>query len=221
MKGPRAHLLWLSLFAISMAYLEAAVVVYLRSLYYPDDPLVIFPLRVLSRYHLPIELARELATLIMILSVARLAERGLARVFAAFVYVFGVWDIFYYLWLKLIVGWPVSWLDWDILFLIPWPWLGPWIAPVFIAALFTLWGGWVLASARRYRWTWGNAALIVAGAVLALAAFLQPAWPLLAAGEEAFRRYRPGGFWWGLYAPGYLLMATGLLRMLVSSRLQA
>ena len=48
---------------------------------------------------------------------------------------FGVWDIFYYAFLRLIVGWPQSLWDWDVLFLIPLPWWGPVLAPVAIAVL--------------------------------------------------------------------------------------
>ena len=83
-----------------MAYLEAAVVVYLRRLYYPENPLALFPLRVWSPADLFVELGREVSTVAMILAAAALAERGGMRVFAAFAFVFGVWDVFYYLWLK-------------------------------------------------------------------------------------------------------------------------
>ena len=48
---------------------------------------------------------------------------------------FGVWDIVYYVFLRLIGGWPRSLLDWDVLFLLPLPWWGPVLAPVFIAML--------------------------------------------------------------------------------------
>jgi hypothetical protein len=47
--------------------------------------------------------------------------------------VFGVWDIFYYLWLKVLLGWPASVFDWDVLFLIPLPWIGPVVAPLLVA----------------------------------------------------------------------------------------
>jgi hypothetical protein len=53
---------------------------------------------------------------------------------------FGVWDIFYYVFLKVLTGWPHSLMDWDILFLLPLPWWGPVIAPVSIAVLMILWG---------------------------------------------------------------------------------
>ena len=200
-----------------MAFVEAAVVVYVRQIYYPEDPLVIFPLNILSPHHLIIEWVREMATLVMILSVAWLAEKGFVRVFAAFVYIFGLWDIFYYLWLKLTIGWPMSWLEWDILFLIPWVWLSPWIAPALIAALFVVWGGWVLRSPQSFRFTYLSASLFVVGASLDLAAFLQPAFPLLTQGVDAFKQFLPGEFWWGLFITGYLLMAVALLQVLRSA----
>jgi len=203
-----------------MAFVEAAVVVYVRQIYYPDNPLVIFPPKILSPHHFVIEWVREIATVAMILSVAWLAEKGFMRVFAAFVYIFGLWDIFYYLWLKLTIGWPVSWVEWDILFLIPWVWLGPWVAPIAIAVLLVAWGGWVLGSAQSFRFTYLSASVFIVGASLGLAAFLQPAFPLLTQGIDAFRQFMPGNFWWGLFITGYLLMALSLLQVLRSVRRQ-
>lgn len=210
----RRKLVWLGIYAIAMAYVEAALVVYLRELYYPDDPLVIFPPKIFTDIDLRIELAREAATVAMIIAVAAVAEKSFLRIFAAFVYVFGLWDIFYYVWLKLAIGWPVSWLEWDILFLIPWAWLGPWLAPALIAVLFAAWGARVLLSRARYRFERGAATLFLLGALLGVAAFLQPAFALLPQGVEGFRQFRPGHFWWGLFVPGYVLMAAGLARVL-------
>jgi len=212
---------WIGLaaFAIAMAFAESAVVVYVRQIYYPENPLVIFPLNILSPHHLVIEWARELATLVMILSVAWLTEKGFVRIFAAFVYVFGLWDIFYYLWLKLIIGWPVSWLEWDILFLIPWIWMGPWIAPASIAVLFVVWGGWVLVSPQSFRFTKLSAWVFIVGIGFGLAAFLQPAVPLLLQGVDAFQQFMPGEFWWGLFITGYVLMAVALVLVVRSAKL--
>lgn len=209
--------LWLAVFAIAMAFVEAAVVVYVRQIYYPEDPQVIFPPNILSPHHLVIEWLREAATLVMILCVARLAEQGGVRILAAFVYVFGLWDIFYYLWLKLTIGWPVRWGEWDILFLIPWTWLGPWLAPVAIAILFVVWGGCVLGSPRAFQVTYLSATTFFLGAGLCISAFLQPALPLLAQGITAFKAFLPGEFWWGLFLAGYLLMAAALFQILRSA----
>ncbi len=81
----------LTLYAVAMALLESAVVVYMRRLYYAEDPLEIFPLQFLHSYDTVLELSREAATVIMILTVALLAERSSrTRCFAGFVFVFGV-----------------------------------------------------------------------------------------------------------------------------------
>lgn len=205
--------IWLFLFSVSMAYLEAALVVHLRSLYYPDNPLTIFPLTLMSHQDLAIELVRELATVVMILAVALVSERGFIRIFAAFVFVFGLWDIFYYIWLKVIIDWPVSWFEWDVLFLIPWPWFAPWIAPVCIALLLCVWGGVVLLSRKRYGFTRTTLILFLPGTALSLVSFLLPAAALLPGGEEAFRGYTPDDFPWSLFLTGYLLMLMSLLNV--------
>jgi hypothetical protein len=209
----KRNTIWLTLLAIAMAYVEATLVVYLRSIYHPDNPLVVFPLVIMSQRDFAIELARELATMVMILSVALLAARGFTRTFAACVYVFGLWDIFYYLWLKLMIGWPVTWLEWDVLFLMPWPWFGPWITPALIALQFVLWGGWILLVASDSRFTLATAVLFVLGVFLTLASFLLPAVPLLPDGKEAFNNFQPDTFLWHLYMMGYLLMGVSLWRV--------
>lgn len=203
-------LLWLGVFAVAMAYLEATVVVYLRQVYYPEDPHTLFPARILSEIHLAIELAREVATVVMLIAVAALAVQGMMRRFAAFVYLFGLWDIFYYVWLKVTLGWPVSWSEWDILFLIPWAWLGPWMTPVAIAVLFVVWGGWVLAADGGFRFGYRALGVFLLGTLLCLAAFLEPALPYLAKGVGAFALFTPERFLWFLYLPGFALMTVGL-----------
>ena len=127
----RKNLIWATLFAAAMALVEADVVVYLRAMFYPDGftpPLVLLP-----KFLTLVELGRELATLVMLFAVAALIGKSGRRQFAWFSLLFGVWDIFYYLWLKVQLGWPETLLDWDILFLIPVPWLGPVLAPILIS----------------------------------------------------------------------------------------
>jgi hypothetical protein len=211
-------LLWLTLYAIAMAYIESALVVHLRHLYYAENPLAIFPLRLFSHRDLAIELAREIATVVMILTIALLAVRESGRRFAAFVYVFGVWDLFYYLWLKILIGWPQTWLEWDVLFLIPWPWLGPWITAALIALLFTLWGGWVLYTSREPRFDKLSVSVFIGGTVLGLAAFLWPGALLLPGGEAAFDGYQPGNFPWIISLIGLLAMTAGLATALRIAR---
>lgn len=214
MTHDRRTFLLLGAFALAMAHVEASLVVHLRTLYYGDDPLVLFPLTLLPHRTLAIEVAREAATLVMILAVALLAARGAGRVFAAFCYVFGLWDIGYYLWLKLMLGWPVRWLEWDVLFLIPWPWFGPWLAAALIALLLSSWGARVLLAETTPVFGRAPLLLFVAGVLLALGAFLWPAALLLPGGEQAFAGFRPETFPWLPWLGGLILMAVGLWRAL-------
>lgn len=133
----RNRLSWVAVYAVAMAAVESAVVAYLRTAFYPGGMAV--ALKALPTPLLEIEVGREAATLVMLLAVAMLAGTNRRDRFAYFMIAFGIWDIFYYIWLALFIGWPASLLDWDILFLIPVPWTGPVLAPVLIslALVFT------------------------------------------------------------------------------------
>jgi len=121
-----------------MGYFEAAVVVYLRELFYPGG--FSFPLKLMSERLIIIELFREASTIAMLIAVAALAGKKFWERFGYFLILFGVWDIFYYIWLKATINWPSSIFDWDILFLIPLPWIGPVIAPSLVALLMIVTG---------------------------------------------------------------------------------
>jgi hypothetical protein len=173
---------WLSLYAVAMGWLEAAVVVYLRELYYPDG--FRFPLVILSERILIVELVRELTTLVMVLAIAMLAGSGRTDRFFVFGFVFGVWDIVYYVGLWVFLGWPPSLLTWDVLFLIPVPWLGPVAFPVLVSLLLI--GGflvhdWLRKRGRSMRLTGVEWAVASAGAVVVIVAFCWN-WRLIAQG---------------------------------------
>ena len=127
---------WITFFAVSMAFFESSVVVYLRALYYPEG--FSFPLTHIDPHIGGTELLREFFSLIMIVSVAAISSRNFMERFAHFLYIFALWDIFYYVFLKLLLGWPDSLLTWDVLFLIPFTWSGPVIAPVIISLIMML-----------------------------------------------------------------------------------
>jgi hypothetical protein len=122
------NVLAICFFSISMAALESAVVVYLRRLYYPEKFTV--SMQIVDKNIILIELLRELATIIMLLCIGYVSGKNFKERFAYFLISFAIWDIFYYLWLKIFIDWPISIFDWDILFLIPVVWLGPVLAPV-------------------------------------------------------------------------------------------
>jgi hypothetical protein len=125
------HLPWATAFAVAMGFLEAAVVVYLRALYYPDG--FRFPLVPMPGYLVVTELVREAATLVMLLAPGALVTRLRLERFAWFCWCFAIWDLCYYLFLKLVLGWPETWMTWDVLFLLPVVWCGPVLAPCLIS----------------------------------------------------------------------------------------
>ena len=128
MRNNTKTLIWVSLFTVAMGFLETSVVIYLRELYYPDN--ILFPLAQMSPTVIITELIREAATIIMLVGIGYLAGRKFISGLAWFLYSFAIWDICYYIFLKLILNWPESLFTWDILFLIPTLWTGPVIAPI-------------------------------------------------------------------------------------------
>ncbi|MDP4277897.1 MAG: hypothetical protein Q8914_09740 [Bacteroidota bacterium] len=142
MKRLYLKLLLIGLFGIAMAALEAIVVVYLRHMYYPHG--FGFPLSQASRLVLSEELVREAATLVMLVSVGFLAGKGFVRGVSWFLMTFGIWDSFYYVWLKIFLDWPSSLLTWDLLFLIPVPWVGPVLAPVICSLTMIVLSFWMI-----------------------------------------------------------------------------
>src|ERR1035437_4366895 len=127
------------LYAIAMAWVESAAVLYLRSMMGRIEPYQADPLPLIGGFAL-VELPRELATMVMLFAVGFLAGRTWRARIGYAAIAFGVWDIFYYIFLKMMCGWPHSLLDWDVLFLLPLPWWGPVLAPGLIALLLILWG---------------------------------------------------------------------------------
>jgi hypothetical protein len=133
-KSMKPKLINLSIFSIAMAMLETAVVIYLRALFYPEG--FKFPVETIGSTLLITELFRELATIIMLGCIGYMNGETKTERFTAFLFSFGIWDIFYYVFLKVFLNWPASILDWDLLFLLPVPWIGPVLAPCLVSASF-------------------------------------------------------------------------------------
>ena len=219
-------MIWLTIFGIGMGFFEAIVVVYLRFLYYPEG--FCFPLVLLPAEMLGIELVREISTLVMLISVGVIAGKtGLQR-FAWFLYSFAIWDIIYYVALKIFLNWPESFLTWDILFLIPVTWLGPVLAPLLSSVLMILLANLFLYGERKKplflvtkrEWTaiTGGAFLIFLAYVWEYSSliitngFLPDFWSL--ADNETFIRmiseFVPGYFHWEIFISGILLVVLSM-----------
>ena len=201
-------------FAVAMAYVEAAVVAYLREIYAIED--LVRDLPTVADRLTAIELGREGATIVMLLAVGWLAGRHLQDRLGLFVFAFGVWDFAYYGWLFVIEGWPRSPLDWDVLFLIPVPWWGPVLAPALIAAVMCVGGAAAVLGADRgvsWRLTWTNAAVAAVGIAIVLYTFTVDGLNALPEGLDAVAAVRPSSFQWPLFLLGFTVMSWAGLRV--------
>lgn len=214
--------LGLILFGIAFGYVEAAVVVYLRAIHEPVrervhpgiSPAEVFPLLTFDELRnaapqqaklVRVEVVREAATLLMLAGLASVAvDRRMWL--SAFAVTFGVWDIFYYVFLRLLIGWPASLFTWDLLFLIPAPWAAPVLAPVIVSLSVVVAG---MAALKRpvhfKRWHW---ACVSCGALAILLSFLWDSPNVLAGGL-------PHPFFWELFAAGEM---AGLGSFLIALR---
>ena len=217
MNVPRSTRVWLAVvtFGVAMAWVESACVYYLRALVDRMQPYQANPLPIRGLLG-PVELVREASTLAMLFVVGMLAGRTWLTRIGYFGIAFGVWDIFYYVFLRVMTDWPRSVFDWDILFLLPLPWWGPVLAPVSIAALMVLWGTLVTQFRRRDVVTPGPLApwgLSLIGTTLALYVFMADALHLLPHGIEATRQVLPTRFNWPLFCIALVLMAMPVVRI--------
>lgn len=229
----RKYLL-ITLFSIAMALLEAVVVVYLRIHYYPHG--FSFPLALVDARVFTIELLRELATLAMLIAVSGLAGAAFSQYLAWFLFSFGVWDIFYYVWLKVLLDWPATLLDWDVLFLIPIIWLGPVLAPIICSAFMILLAALILhrsakgMKANLHGLEW---ALLLVGSFFVLYSFMVDYATLLLKGgflqhmqnlgqDPAFQRalaaFAPDRFRWEVFSAGCSAYLAAILHYLLRGR---
>ena len=202
----------LAIFSIAFALIEAAVVVYLRKLYYPDG--FSLPLSPLQREMIFTETMREAATLVVIASVSILSDKVWAKRWCYFIFSFALWDIFYYVWLKFFIDWPESLFAPDILFLIPVIWWGPVLAPLIVAS--TLSAG---SSLYLYRLESGSrptmGAAYIVGLLFAITIILYTFMvdaTILESGKM------PPPFRWLLFASGELIAIGTLVKMLFMER---
>lgn len=203
------------MYAVAMAWVESAVVFYLRSMINRIEPYQPNPLPVVGGFAL-VELPREFATLVMLFAVGFLAGRTWRARIGYAVIAFGVWDIFYYVFLKMICGWPHSLLDWDVLFLLPLPWWGPVLSPVLISLLMILWG----TFASQFKQThppglsnWRVWILNLIGMALALYIFMADSIAAAHHNFDAIRIVLPERFDWPLFGVALLLMSAPAIQI--------
>jgi hypothetical protein len=204
-------------FGIAFAYIEAAVVVYLRTMFHSSGftfPLTEFGIGPLWKQLLLIETGREAATLVLIFTGSWLFGRNPKQRFAFFLTIFAVWDIFYYIWLKVLIDWPASIMDWDILFLIPIAWAGPVLAPILVSLTLLAFAVIILyrsCSARVLRPTPLDWFAFIAAALVVVASFCIAG---LHSAEANFQSH----FHWLLFAAGLLSAIALFAKCLLKSK---
>jgi len=205
------------LFSIAFAYIESSVVVYLRGLLHPAG--FSFPINNISltdpitRPLLLTEIGREAATMVLILTCAALAGINRQQRFAYFLTIFAVWDIFYYVWLRVLIMWPISIMDWDILFLIPRTWASAVLYPVIIA--FTIL---VFAVVLLYRDSVGRPIRARSTDWLGfMAAAMIIVYSFCTAGPYVTEPDYASYFYWPLFAAGYIAAIVFFARCVLNS----
>lgn len=212
---PKHRWLIITVFAVAMAYLEAAVVYYLRTMVDRLEPYRPNPLPDIPALAIP-EVAREFATMVMLITIGCLAGRTWRGRIGFTLLTFGIWDIAYYLFLIPLTHWPNSIFDWDILFLIPLPWWGPVWAPTSIALLLIAFGllSTILELGEPPIWPRRLSLILCSiGSTLALYVFMADAIAALPHGPEAVRSVLPLQFNWPAFMFAWVLMLAPILDM--------
>ncbi|UCH98802.1 MAG: hypothetical protein JSV88_32365 [Candidatus Aminicenantes bacterium] len=222
------------LFAIAMGFLEASIVVYLRELYYPNG--FDFPLQVVPADILTVELSREICTMVILVTIALIAGKNKLQKFAWFIYCFAVWDIFYYVGLKLFLNWPSSLLTWDLLFMIPVAWVGPVLAPVICSLTMILLAACIVIFQEKgfhVRIKFSEWGLIIGGAVIIFIAFIWDHSRIIIRegllGEyfnllnnprfnQIMAQYKPEYFAWPLFILGEIIILSGITLMVIRTK---
>lgn len=216
-----------TIFGIAFGFLEAIVVVYLRKIYYPDG--FSFPLVLIEPQILKIEIIREVSTIIMLSTIGWILGKKFGERFSFFIFTFAVWDIFYYVALKLFLDWPESLLTWDILFLIPITWVGPVLAPVICSLgmiLIALTYIYLTENTKLVKFSTFQVIFISAGVITIIYTFIYDYFTLITKNNlwkyfnslmereeflDLVTNYVPKNFNWVLFSAGCLLIGLNYL----------
>ncbi len=211
----------ITIYAIAMGYLESAVVVYLRQSVFGNSAQV-FPVQFLQPQLARVEFAREAATIIMLSAIGILAGKNRLQRLMFFIFAFSIWDIFYYVFLKLITGWPASFTDFDVLFLIPVMWIGPVLCPILISTLLTFSSLFLVFSTENSvgpRIGAGNILLFLLGSLIVFYSFTENIFRILVEnGPKGLESYTPESFKWLIFSIGFLAMSISAVKTIADRR---
>jgi hypothetical protein len=204
------NIVLVGIFAIAMAYIESAVVVYLRAIYGIED--LIKDINLTPDIYTFIEIGREAATLVMLATIGLIAGNTWPKKIGYFFLSFGVWDIFYYFWLYVFILWPKSFFEWDILFLIPFPWWGPVLAPVLISILLIS-IGYLLLSEINFKVTLLDWIAFGLSIIVLLYTFVEDSIEVIISGSGELTSVRPTSFNWILFLIAFAVWTTTSIKV--------
>jgi hypothetical protein len=147
--GITSRIIIVAVYAVAMGYLEAVVVYYIRYALGDIHATASVTSGLAASFPWTIEATREVATLVMLVTVTLLAGRDWRERAAALLLAFGIWDASYYAGLEILTQWPPSITTGDIYFLLPVPWGGPVWVPLLADALMVALAGWLVGGRRR------------------------------------------------------------------------
>jgi len=208
-------LILVGIFAVAMAYLESAVVVYLRALYGIEDLLRDIPLT--ADIFTGIEIGREAATLIMLVIIGMISSKDWQKRIGYSIFAFAIWDIFYYIWLYVFIQWPKSLFEWDILFLIPLPWWGPVITPIIIS-IFLIIISYLLIIDAKFKVNSLDWIIFCLSIITILYTFMEDSIKTLLFGTGCINEVRPTDFNWILFFIAYISMIITSIKVVYSGR---
>lgn len=230
----RNKLIFIGIFGVAMGALEAIVVVYLRQIYYPQG--FEFPLVFINQQMISVEWLREIATIVMLASIGLIAGKDFNERFSYFLYTFAIWDVFYYVWLLVLLNWPSSLFTWDILFLIPVPWIGPVLAPIICSLTMILLSfSLIYFKSKDYtlKMKFGEWSLLFSGIILMLYTFTIDFLELIIQErdltgflyltqsqhfQETISRFTPANFNWMIFILGELLLLFAIVLLFFRSK---
>lgn len=197
-----------------MAYLESAVVVYLRAMYGIENLMRDINFR--PDVYTFIEIGREAATIIMLVTLSLIAGNNWSKRIGYFFLSFGIWDIFYYIWLYVFIQWPRSLFEWDVLFLIPLPWWGPVITPILVSVLLiTI--GLLLIYDFKFKISSFDLIIFCLSIVIILYTFMEDSIKIILSGNGNLTEVRPTNFNWILFLLSIMAWVVVSLKVSIPS----
>lgn len=203
------------IYSVAMGFLESAVVIYLRETTFGNS-VQVFPMQLIAPQLARVEIIREAATIIMLLAIGYLAGKNIFQKWMFFVFSFAIWDVFYYFFLAILTGWPNSFGNFDVLFLIPIVWLSPVAAPILISLLLTTASTmliYISENAEGVKIDLAKFGIFSLGAAIDFYSFTEQSFRIMISqGQKGLEGFSPVSFDWLSFWVGFIIMCLAAVK---------